>query len=86
MSTVLTEMDEQRQGRAIDKCHSENGMSVGSVNIEIAGKAFYNNQEDSWDQPGGTMVKFACPAFVTPGSPVEILGIDLHTTHQAMLW
>ena len=36
--------------------------------------------------PGGTVVKFACPASVAWGSRVQIQGADLHTAHQAMLW
>ena len=37
-------------------------------------------------QHGGIVVKFACSPLVTQGLPVQILGADLYTTHQAMLW
>ena len=36
--------------------------------------------------PNGVVVKFVCSTSVAQGSPVGILGTDLHTTHQAMLW
>ena len=36
--------------------------------------------------PGGVMVKFARFIAAAHGSQVPILGMDLHTTHQAMLW
>ena len=36
-------------------------------------------------QPGCVAVKFTRSASVAWGSPVGILGMDLHTTHQAML-
>ena len=32
------------------------------------------------------VVKFVYSASVAWGSQVQILGTDLHTTHQAMLW
>ena len=34
----------------------------------------------------GTVVKFMHSASVAWGSLVQILGVDLHTVHQAMLW
>ena len=37
-------------------------------------------------QPSGVVVKFACSTLMAQGSPVQILGADLHTAHQAMLW
>ena len=37
-------------------------------------------------QPGGVLVKFTCSASAVQGSQVQILGADLHTTHQDMLW
>ena len=36
--------------------------------------------------PSGIVVKFVCSASAAQGSRVQILGMDLHTTHQAMLW
>ena len=36
--------------------------------------------------PTGIVVKFMCSASVAQGSCVQILGADLHTTHQVMLW
>ena len=35
---------------------------------------------------GGIVVKFACSASATRGPQVQILGADLHTAHQAILW
>ena len=40
--------------------------------------------ERGW--PGGVVVKFVHSTLVTQGSPAWILGIDLHTTNQAILW
>ena len=39
-----------------------------------------------WGQPGGVEVKFACSTSAAWGSWVQILGADLHTAYQAMLW
>ena len=39
-----------------------------------------------WGQPGGTVVRFSHSALAVQGLWVWILGVDLHTTHQAMLW
>ena len=36
-------------------------------------------------QPGDIVVKFTHTASVAQGSQVQILGADLHITHQAML-
>ena len=36
--------------------------------------------------PGGVMVKFTYSTLVAQGVQVQILGVDQHTTHQAMLW
>ena len=36
--------------------------------------------------PGGVVVKFARYALAAWGSWVWMLGVDLHTIHQAMLW
>ena len=36
--------------------------------------------------PGGIAVKFVCSASVAQGSPVQILGTDLYTAYQAILW
>ena len=38
----------------------------------------------SW--AGGVVVKFTCFALAAQGSRVWILGRDLQTAHQAMLW
>ena len=43
-------------------------------------------EKDHRGQSGGIVVKFTCSALVARGSPVQILGMDLHTTHQATLW
>ena len=37
-------------------------------------------------RPAGTAVKFACSALAARGSQVRILGVDLGTACQAMLW
>ena len=37
-------------------------------------------------RPGGVAVKFTCSTAEAQGSPAQILGTDLHTAHQAMLW
>ena len=37
-------------------------------------------------QPSSAVVKFACSALVAWGLQVQILGANLHTAHQAMLW
>ena len=39
-----------------------------------------------WGLTHGVMGMFACSTLVAWGSQVRILGIDLHITHQAMLW
>ena len=36
--------------------------------------------------PGGIVVKFVHLALVAWGSQVRILGADLHTAHQTVLW
>ena len=41
----------------------------------------------SWgSKSGGIVVEFAFSTSVTWGSWVQLLGTDLHTSHQAMLW
>ena len=37
-------------------------------------------------QPGDAVVKFTCSTSAVRGLPVWILGADLHTAYQAMLW
>ena len=39
-----------------------------------------------WVQPGGIVVTFVHSASAAQGLWVWILGMDIHTTHQAMLW
>ena len=34
---------------------------------------------------GGVVVKFTCSTSAAQDSPVWVLGVDLHTAHQAML-
>ena len=36
--------------------------------------------------PSNIVVKFACSALVAWGLQVQMVGMDLHTPHQAMLW
>ena len=37
-------------------------------------------------QPSDVVIKFMHSALVAWGSRVQILGADLYTTHQTMLW
>ena len=37
-------------------------------------------------QPSGIVVKFVHSASAAQGSPVWILGMNLHTAHQTILW
>ena len=39
-----------------------------------------------WGQPGGIVVKFTLSTSAAWASRVQISGVDLHTTHQTMLW
>ena len=50
--------------------------------LEIQG----DRDRQGWGQPGAIAVKFACSALAARGSLVRILGADLRTAHQAMLW
>ena len=43
-------------------------------------------QRDTWDRLSGTGVKFTRSASKAWGLWIRIPGMDLHTTHQAMLW
>ena len=43
-------------------------------------------KQENKDWPHGQVVKFMHSASAARGSPVQILGTDLHTAHQAMLW
>ena len=45
-----------------------------------------NNKQIIRGWPGGVLVKFTCSASVAPGLQVRILGADLCTTPQALLW
>ena len=57
----------------------EKGMISRDMNF-IANKNKYQGQ------PDGVVVRFVCSASAAWGSPVEVPGVDLCTTHQAMLW
>ena len=51
--------------------------------------SFKNNSNKlttCWGWPSSTAVKFAHSTSVAWGSPVWILGMDLHTAYPAMLW
>ena len=39
-----------------------------------------------WGWPGGIVIRFAYSTLVAWGSQIQILGTDLHTAHQAVLW
>ena len=43
-------------------------------------------RKNDWGRLGGAVVKFARSALVVWGSLVRILGMDLYTAYQAMLW
>ena len=43
-------------------------------------------KEGGGGHPGEVMVKFARSASTAQSLQVRILGVDLHTTHQAVLW
>ena len=43
-------------------------------------------QNQNRGQPGGIVVGVTCSASVAQGLRAQILGTDLHTTHEAMLW
>ena len=40
----------------------------------------------SWGQPSGIVVEFTHSASAAWALPIQILGADLHTAHQVMLW
>ena len=40
----------------------------------------------NWGRSGGVVVKLAIFALVAQGLQVWILGVDVHTAHQAILW
>ena len=40
----------------------------------------------TWGLVSGIVVELVHSALAAWGSQVQILGVDLHTTHQAMLW
>ena len=46
---------------------------------------FYRKSIKFRGRPGGVVVKFGRSVVAAQDSPVQILGVDLHTTHQAML-
>ena len=37
-------------------------------------------------QSSGVVVKFTCSTLVAQGLQVQVLDVDLHTAHQAILW
>ena len=43
-------------------------------------------KQDMWGQPVGIVVKFVHSALKASGLQIRILGVDLHTAHQAKLW
>ena len=53
---------------------------------EKCNKSSYIENSGIRGLPSGTVVKFACSALVAQGLLVWILGTDLQTAHQAMLW
>ena len=51
----------------------------------IHGDKISSLKNETRGRPGGIAVKFPCSLLVARGL-VRILGADLHTAHQAMLW
>ena len=51
------------------------GASINLIKNEVLG---------NW--AGGTVAKFVCSTSGAQGSPVQILGADLRTTCQTVLW
>ena len=47
---------------------------------------FFNKKASLGGWPGSIVVGFACSALAASGLQVRILGMDLHTAHQAVLW
>ena len=43
-------------------------------------------KKERWGRPSSIVVNFACSAVVAQGSQDQNPGVDLCTTHQAMLW
>ena len=37
-------------------------------------------------RPRGVVIKFTCSTSVARSLQIQILGVDLHTAHKAMLW
>ena len=59
-------------------------MELRNLNSLKADKSKNESQMRGW--PGGIEVKFARSTSAVQGLQVWILGMDLHTAHQAMLW
>ena len=56
--------------------------TIPEINILVA----FSKIKTSWGWPGSTGLKFTHSTLAAQGSPVQILGVDLRTTYQAMLW
>ena len=54
--------------------------------IILAFPTFFQNERDVWGLPSGIVAKFTCSTSVVQDFRVPLLGADLHTTRQAILW
>ena len=59
--------------------------SYRSADINLFTKQKFFKKK-SQGRPGSIVVKFTCSTSAAQDSQVRIPGVDLHTTHQAMLW
>ena len=59
------------------------------INIHCTYDYYLSSCQESfrhWGRPSSAVVKFACSTSAAPDLPVRILGVNLHTACQAMLW
>ena len=54
--------------------------------VQLGIHGFNDFKNNLRGQPGGLVVEVTPSASTAWGSQVQMLGMDLHTTHQAMLW
>ena len=59
---------------------------IHMITIEYFPVSAFNKKLLVKGRPGGIVVKFTSSSLLAQGSLAQILGVDLHTTHQAMLW
>ena len=61
-------------------------LKLSVYSVHISSTIWHIKKEHSGGWPGGIVVKFMHSALAAQGLLVRILGADLHTAHQAMLW